>query len=71
MKYFNQLNDVETQIIRLGEMSKLMKVICNGADTSTQDELQSAICYIEGSIDDISTQLMSNFQNLFDSVKAE
>ena len=71
MKHFNQLNELDTQICRLGEMHKLFRVICNGADTSSQEELCSAMHYIEGSLDDIAESLQTNFQTLFETIARE
>ena len=71
MKHFDQLNELDTQICRLGEMHKLFRVICNGSDTSNLEELRSAIHYIEGSLDDIAESLKTNFQTLFDTIAAE
>lgn len=68
MKYFNELTDVENEIIRLGEMRKLLAVIANGTDGSTRDEIESAIHYIEGSISDISDRLFERFQILFNAI---
>lgn len=68
MKYFNQLTAVENQIIRLAELRNLLAVITNGMDGSTRAQIESAIHYIEGSIDDISNQLSDRFQILFDQI---
>ena len=45
MKYFNQLDLVETEIIRLGELTKLYNVISNGANSSNREHWQiSSVC---------------------------
>lgn len=71
MKYFTQLDALDTQICRLGELNKLYRVICNGTDTSNTEELRSAIHYIEGSLGDIAESLHDNFQMLFDTLANE
>lgn len=71
MKYFEALNEVDTQVVRLAEMRNLLAVIINGLDSSSQEEIVSAFHYIEGSIDDISEQLSEKFQQLFDAIAAE
>jgi hypothetical protein len=71
MKYFNQLDSIETEIIRLGEMKKLFSVISNGAEHSSRDEIISAIQYVEGSLDDICDNLQIKYQKLFDTIKEE
>ena len=53
MKHFAQLTNVENQVIRLAEMRHLLAVIVNGADSSSKEEVDSAIAYIQGSVDDI------------------
>ena len=52
-------------------MHKLFRVICNGSDTSSLEELRSAIHYIEGSLSDITESLQTNFQRLFDKIAEE
>jgi hypothetical protein len=71
VKHFSQLNELDTQICRLGEMYKLFRVICNGADTSDLEELRSSIHYIEGSLGDIAESLQTNFQTLFETLARE
>ena len=68
MKHFAQLTNVENQVIRLAEMRKLLAVIVNGLDGSDKEEVDSAISYIEGSIDDISAKLSEEFQTLWDTI---
>ena len=61
MKYFNQLDLVETEIIRLGELTKLYNVISNGANSSNREQIISAIGYIEGSLEDIHKNLAEKY----------
>ena len=68
MKHFNTLTLVENEVIRLGEMRKLLAVIVNGMEGSTREEIESAIHYIEGSLSDISDNLSTNFQCLFEEI---
>lgn len=68
MKHFTQLTNVENQVIRLAEMRNLLAVIVNGLDGSDKEEVDSAINYIQGSIDDISEKLSEEFQVLWDHI---
>jgi hypothetical protein len=68
MKHFYELTEVENQVIRLSEMRNLLRVITNGMETSTREEVESAVNYIEGSVCDISEKLSEKFQILFESV---
>ena len=68
MSTFELLDAVETQIIRLGEMTNLYNVIVNGMPTSQPEEILSSIQYIQGSLEDINMQLSSGFQILHEAV---
>jgi len=71
MKYFVELTNVENQVLRLVEMRRLLAVIVNGLDGSSKEEVDSAIAYIEGSVDDISEKLSDHFQLLFDTIATD
>jgi len=71
MKHFAILTEVENEVIRLAEMRKLLAVIVNGTESSSREEVESAIHYIEGSIADISERLSDKFQQLFDAIARE
>jgi hypothetical protein len=42
MKYWTELNNLETQIIRLDEMRSLFSVLANGAEESEPEDIRSA-----------------------------
>ena len=69
MKYFNALNEVENEVIRLGELKNLLAVVVNGIECSSSEEIISSIHYIEENIRDISDNLSDKFQILFDAVR--
>jgi hypothetical protein len=71
MKHWTQLTNVENQVIRLAEMRHLLAVIVNGLDGSSKEEVDSAINYIQGSVDDISEKLSNEFQTLWDMIANE
>ena len=71
MKYWTELNNLETQIIRLEEMRSLFSVLANGAEESNPEDIRSALWYIEGSLNDIHRELRSEFEMLWDSVSRE
>jgi hypothetical protein len=68
MKYWTELNNLETQIIRLEEMRSLFSVLANGAEESDAEDIRSALWYIEGSLTDIHDNLRSEFNELWDHV---
>ena len=68
MKYWTELNNLETQIIRLEEMRSLFSVLANGAEESSAEDIRSALWYVEGSLTDIHRELRSEFDELWEHV---
>ncbi len=71
MKYYSELSNIETQIIRLGAMSSVLRVISNGAEHSSDEDVRNALWYIEGSIEDIHDSLYARFNELWEVVRDE
>ena len=69
MKYWTELNRLETQIIRLDQMRSLFSVLASGAEESSAEEVRNALWYVEGSLSDINRELRSEFQDLWEVVK--
>jgi hypothetical protein len=71
MKYWTELNNLETQIIRLDEMRSLFSVLANGAEESEPEDIRSALWYVEGSLTDIHRELRSEFDELWEHVLSD
>jgi len=71
MKYWTELNSLETQIIRLDQMRSLFSVLASGAEESSAEEVRNALWYVEGSLSDIHRELRSEFQDLWDTVSSD
>ena len=69
MKYWSELNRLETQIIRLETMRSLFSVLASGAEESSAEDIRSALWYVEGSLTDIHCELRSEFNDLWEVVK--
>ena len=69
MKYWTELNRLETQIIRLETMRSLFSVMASGAEESSAEDVQNALWYVEGSLSDIHSELRSEFDELWEVVK--
>ena len=69
MKYWPELNRLETQIIRLETMRSLFSVMASGAEESSAEDVQNALWYVEGSLTDIHSELRSEFDELWEVVK--
>ena len=71
MKYFSELSDIETQIIRLDSMSSLMRVVAIGSEQANEKDVKNALWYIEGSMEDIHNCLRARFDELWEMVRDE
>ena len=71
MKYWTELNRLETQIIRLETMRSLFSVLANGAEESSEEDIRNALWYVEGSLTDIHGELRSEFNELWDHVSTD
>lgn len=71
MKYWSELSNIETQIIRLDTMASLMRVVSNGAEQSSDEDVRNALWYIEGSVEDIHNCLRARFYELWDMIRNE
>ena len=69
MKYWTELNRLETQIIRLETMRSLFSVLASGAEESRDEDVRNALWYVEGSLTDIHNELRSDFNDLWEVVK--
>ena len=69
MKYWTELNRLETQIIRLETMRSLFSVLASGAEESSEEDIRNALWYVEGSLSDIHSELRSEFNDLWEVVK--
>ena len=72
MKHWNELTDLETEIIRVSEFKNLFKLLVAGTENYVDIKvLQSAIYTMEGMLDDIDSTLYEKFQTVFDAVRDE
>ena len=71
MKYWTELNRLETQIIRLETMRSLFSVMASGAEESSAEDVQNALWYVEGSLTDIHRELRSEFESLWQSISED
>ena len=69
MKYWTELNNLESQIIRLESMRSLFSVMASGAEESNAEDIRNALWYVESSLTDIHRELRSEFGELWQVVK--
>ena len=68
MKHWSELNELETQIIRLDTLRSLFTVLVTGAESSRVEDIHNSLCYIEGSLSDIHASLRSEFDCLWEAI---
>jgi hypothetical protein len=72
MKHWNELTELETEIIKVSEFKNLFKLLVAGTENYVDIKvLQSAIYTMETMIDDIDSKLYDKFQTVFDAVRDE
>ena len=72
MKHWGELNELETEIIRVSEFKNLFKLLVAGTENYVDVKvLQSAIYTMEGMLDDIDSTLYEKFETVFDAVRNE
>jgi hypothetical protein len=71
MKYYYQLSEVEQAVIRLKSFYSTFRVISNGVEHSTTEDVQEAMFYLEGSLEDIQRSLDDSFYKLWEDVRDE
>ena len=71
MKYWTELNNLETQIIRLEELRSLFSVLANGAEESSAEDIRSSLWYVEGSMSSIHNELRNEFDELWEHVLSD
>ena len=72
MKHWNELTELESAIIRVGEFKNLFKLLVAGTENYVDIKvLQSAIYTMETMIDDIDSTLYEKFQTVWDCVRDE
>ena len=72
MKHWNELTELETEIIKVSEFKNLFKLVVAGTENYIDIKvLQSAIYTMESMIDDIDSSLYEKFQIVWDCVRDE
>ena len=62
---------IEDSIIRLSSLESLLRVIASGVSSTNLDDAENSIWYLAGTVEDIHTNLRSEFDNLWEMVRDE
>jgi hypothetical protein len=69
MKYFAELSDLESEIIRLDTMKSLTRLIAEGSPNCRPEDTVDALWHISETIEDINEKASQHFQTVWDSVR--
>lgn len=72
MKHWSELNNLETQIIRVSEFANLYNlVLCGIENGATESQIQTGLFTMQGMLEDINDKLYPAFQNVWDGVRED
>lgn len=69
MILFNELTDLETQIIKLDMFESLLKAVAHSVDQATPEETSNALWQLVELMELINTSLTEKHEALFDALK--
>lgn len=70
MKYYDQLSNLETELIRLETLTSLVSVITSGFENSANyKDLQNSLYHIEDALKSANENIRREFQELWDVIR--
>ena len=70
MNYWDRLENLEKQIIRLDSIESLVRIAAN-SDSPSDKDIQNLLWYLDGSITDINKKISENFYSLWEEVRED
>jgi hypothetical protein len=67
MKYWDNLRNVEDQIVRLDSVESILRVL--GNSETTREDMLNIIWYLDGAVEDINKNLSDKFYELWNEVR--
>lgn len=72
MKHWSQLNNLETQIIRVSEFTNLYNLVLYGVENgATISQIQTGLFTMQGMLEDINDKLYPAFQDVWNGVRED
>jgi len=71
MKYFAELSDLESEIIRLDTLKSLTRLIAEGSPNCSPEDTVDALWHISETIEDINKKASQHFQTVWDQVRED
>lgn len=71
MKYWDELNKLDTTLVELDLIKSNMRLISNGAESSFFEDLQSALECVTSNFEEKMSQVREEFEVLFSTVRSD
>lgn len=71
MKHWDEMTDLEDQIVRLESIQSVMRVICEGSENSTAQDVINSLWYVTGTIEDVNQRASEAFAQLWKAVSSD
>ena len=71
MRYYEQLMNVETEIIQLDTIRALLNALATGSENMYLENIRSCIFFIEDQLESASEKIDNSFYELFDAIRAD
>lgn len=71
MKHYHELIELETQIINLDVLNSVVKVVAQGMENASQNDIGNTMYHIEDQMERIHSNLRTKFNILFDIIREE
>lgn len=71
MKYWDELNELDTSLVELDLIKSNLRLIANGAESSFFEDLQPAIECVTSNLEEKMAEARENFEVLFGNVRSD
>lgn len=71
MKYWDELNELETSIIEMEVIKSNLRVVTNGIESSQFSDVQLALEHVASSLENKMNEVSDNFQYLFATIRSD
>lgn len=71
MKYWDELNELETSIIELDVIKSNLRVVANGVESSQFSDVQLALEHVASCLENKMNEVSDNFQYLFATIRSD
>lgn len=71
MNYWNELSELECQIIRMDTLESMLTILTKSIDQSQKEDVENFLWQILELVEDMNVSLTEKYANLFDCVRSD